>query len=742
MKTKAAIVYISILFLILVVLFFYGFKRAILSKNIMLLNNRYVELKRSTNTLLETNNRSFENFILENTYDQDLKNAITKKDTNWLTSNFIPTLESYGVDYVWILTNDGNVLFASDENDNNLSFPIDKNIFSENVLENPYKNFYANIGNTVTQLTMAPMEFTHKAKGKFNALIFLVFGKKYDSAYLNNLSEISTGANFSVLKHGTLLQDSINSKENIIRHHYCLAGFSGTNFATLESSKVLSEITVYNESFGKYSLIYLSLILLLAMAYYKFIGVKVLKPIAILSAALNGKEGKYLEKLKVKHDEFGNIAILLDDSFENTKKLNEEIVLRKKSEDELKIAAVQLENATIEKIIAEQGKKAKGDFLSTMSHEIRTPINGVIGIANLLKAEPLNPSQHDLVDTLVFSSNYLLSILTDILDFSKIEAGNLTFDNVQFNLNEICNNIQSLNQANAKNKSLSLILNTDDQVSSYLKGDSLRLCQILNNIIGNAIKFTNSGNVTFGYRLLNTIDKKQNIAFTIQDSGIGIAVNRLDSIFDSFSQADRTISTNYGGTGLGLTISKKLIELQGGNIIVESEVNKGTTFTFTLSFEVVNIAEHNIIKYERKNAVLNLNGLNVLVAEDNNINASILHKFFKKWNVKMDLAVNGVEVLEKLTKHEYDLILMDLHMPIMGGEEATKRIRNTETNTYKAIPIIALTADATTETQKMMLASGFNNYVTKPFSPDKLYDILEQYSSLLDESIKIESRSK
>jgi CheY-like chemotaxis protein len=295
-------------------------------------------------------------------------------------------------------------------------------------------------------------------------------------------------------------------------------------------------------------------------------------------------------------------------------------------------------------------------------------------------------------------------------------------------MKEICKNVQALNQANAKNKNLLLMLNTDEQVATYLQGDSLRLCQVLNNIIGNAIKFTNSGNVTLGYRLVNKNGARQTVEFTIQDSGIGIAANKLDSIFDSFSQADRTISTNYGGTGLGLTISKKIIELQGGSIFVTSEVNKGTTFTFTLSFDEVDAAIYKVEKYDRKNVTLDLDGLKVLVAEDNNINAMILHKFLEKWNVKMDLAINGKEVIEKLSENEYDLVLMDLHMPLMGGEEATNIIRINKATLYNAIPIIALTADATTETQKMMLASGFNDYITKPFDPQKLYNLLEQYS--------------
>jgi signal transduction histidine kinase/ActR/RegA family two-component response regulator len=733
MKTKTAIVYISILFLFLVVVFFYGFKSATLSKNKVLLNNRYVELKKSTNILLETNNRSFENFVLENSYDKELKTAISKNDTNWLALNLVPTLAGYNVDCVWILSKNAKVLFASDADKLKLDFPIREEDFIKNIIDNPYKNFYANINGVITQMAIAPMEFEQKIKmNDNNNFVYLVFGKKYDQTYLNNLTAISSSASFSTIQTGSFLRDSVNTKDNIISYHHNLLGFSGKPLAILESTKKLDEITVYNDYFGKYSLIYLCLFLMLGFAYYKFLGVKVLKPISILSDALNSKDGSFLKKLKIKHNEFGNIAALLDESFNNTKKLSTEIDLRIKSENELKIAAVNLENTTLEKIRAEQDKKAKSNFLSTMSHEIRTPINGVIGIANLLKMEKLNASQTDLVDTLVFSSNYLLSILTDILDFSKMEEGDLTFDTVQFNLKEVCKNVQSLNQANAKNKNLLLMLNVDDTIAQYLEGDSLRLCQILNNLIGNAIKFTATGNVTLSYKLLEKTGSKQNIEFTVQDSGIGIPANKLETIFDSFSQADRTISTNYGGTGLGLTISKKLVELQGGNISVTSEVGKGAKFTFVLSFTEVNAASYKLEKYERKNATLDLNGMKVLVAEDNNINASILHKFLQKWNVKMDLAINGYEVLDKLTANQYDLILMDLHMPKMGGEEATKIIRSKKVDTYFEMPIIALTADATTETQKQMLNSGFNDYITKPFNPDKLYNVLEKFSTIVE----------
>jgi signal transduction histidine kinase/CheY-like chemotaxis protein len=730
MRTRQAILSITILSLLLIVVFFFIFKKATESKNKVLLQNRYAEIKKSTNILIESNNKYFENFVLNNTYEDELLYAILQKDTSGLLSTFIPTISNYDVDYFWIINSKAEVIFGKDVNSKNIPlFEIDKKGFVEALQKKATNNFYVQLNGITTQIIIASMDFAaisvnHKANE-----VYFVCGKKYDSVYLNRLGEISTGVNFAIVGKGGLLQDSVDGKNNSICYQYDLVDFLGNKLVTLQASKTLDEIKAYSAYISNYSLLYIAFILLLLFAYYQYLGKRVLRPIAALSEALNKKDGAYLGKLKLRGDEFADMAHLVDDSFKNNKKLNEEIQLRIQSEKELKIAAVNLENATIEKIRAEQDKIAKGDFLSTMSHEIRTPINGVIGIANLLKTEKLKPNQHELVDTLLFSSTYLLSILTDILDFSKIESGNLTFDNVQFNIKEICKSVQALNMANAKNKGIGLSLNADAAVAPYLGGDSVRLCQMLNNLVGNAIKFTASGQVQIGYRLLKEQDNKQTLEFTVTDSGIGIQADKLGTIFDSFSQADRTISTNYGGTGLGLTITKKLIELQGGSIGVTSQINKGTTFTFVLSFDKVDAEQYKVQKNNNKKSALNLNGLRVLVAEDNKINAIILNKFFAKWKVKMDLAVNGHEALEKLALKQYNLVLMDLHMPVLGGREATKIIRENALATYNKIPIIALTADATTETQKMILASGFNEYITKPFNPDKLYSVLEKYSA-------------
>ncbi len=728
MRTRPAILSITLLSVLLIGLFFFAFKKATDSKNKVLLQNRYAELKKSSFILIENNNKFIENFILDNTYDYDLQRAVVNRDSTYINNVYLPSLSSYDIDYFWAIDDEMNLITGKDgANKENIPlFEITKKL-SASLDTNPYINFYTKFNDIITQIVIAPVDLSGVSKKADLKKAYFVCGKRIDSVYLKSLGEISNGVNFNITESTVTEQDSINSITNTICFHYKLPDLEDSTIATLESEKTLDEIKIYANYLSSYSFILLGVILLLLFGYYQYLSKKVLRPIDTLSKALNEKDESYLSNIKFKKDEFADMARLIDTFFKNNKKLKEEIKLRLQSENELKVAAENLEHATVEKIRAEQDRLAKGDFLSTMSHEIRTPINGVIGIANLLKSENLNPNQQELVDTLLFSSNYLLSILTDILDFSKIESGNLTFDKVQFNIKEICKSVQSLYSGNAKNKGLALDFTADENAADYLSGDSTRLCQMLNNLVGNAIKFTAAGRVQIQYRLLAEKNNQQTIEFSVTDTGIGIAEDKLDTIFDSFAQADSSISTNYGGTGLGLAITKKLIELQGGTISVISKINKGTTFTFTLTFDKVDLAQYEVKKSEKKK--LQIGGLRVLVAEDNKINATILNKFLDKWQVKMDWAVNGKEALEKLEENTYDLVLMDLHMPVMGGKEATAAIRDNLQKPYCNIPIIALTADATTETKKFILAAGFNEYVTKPFDPEKLYETLEKYST-------------
>ena len=385
---------------------------------------------------------------------------------------------------------------------------------------------------------------------------------------------------------------------------------------------------------------------------------------------------------------------------------------------------------------------AKSNFLSTMSHEIRTPINGVLGIANLLKSENLTDIQRGYVETLHLSSEHLLSIVSEILDFSKMDSGNFTFEQVPFNVFDVSKNIFEEYEVKAIQNKLQLNFSPDSDHTINVKGDKKRLEQVLSNLISNAIKFTKEGTVDFNYSI-NNIGDKTAIVFSVKDTGIGISKGSQLKIFDTFSQVDETTTRAYGGTGLGLAISKRLVDLQHGKLYLNSDIGKGTTFFVELAYEklpssilekqifvekipspiiVDNIVAEEIPEPTRATtAPIKLEGMRILVAEDNAVNAMVLTRFLTKWGVQYDVAKNGQLAIDKLETSNYDLILMDLQMPVLGGREATKIIRNSTNKTHKNIPIIALTADAILDAENTILKEGFNECILKPFNPDALY---------------------
>ncbi len=371
---------------------------------------------------------------------------------------------------------------------------------------------------------------------------------------------------------------------------------------------------------------------------------------------------------------------------------------------------------------------AKSNFLSTMSHEIRTPINGVIGISNLLMSEELTPVQKEYVHTLNFSAQHLSTIVSDILDFSKIESGSFTFEKVSFNVEQVCSNIFKLFEAQAAEKNISLSFTPHAIEGFSLYGDYVRLSQVLTNLISNAVKFTHEGGVSFSFMPLREDDKRITIRFIVKDSGIGIAKEQQGRIFESFLQADDSVTRKYGGTGLGLTICKKLVELQGGKIFIESEQEKGSTFVVELAFDKHSFTNEVTSKMPVTDLDrLSLKGMKILVAEDNKINAMVLTRFLSKWEIESKVAVDGQQAVEMANGEPFDMILMDLQMPIMDGRTATSHIRESKDEALAKIPIVALTADALIESQRALLKCGFNDCVTKPFSPELLFKVLKKY---------------
>jgi PAS domain S-box-containing protein len=374
---------------------------------------------------------------------------------------------------------------------------------------------------------------------------------------------------------------------------------------------------------------------------------------------------------------------------------------------------------------AEHDKKIKETFLANMSHELRTPVNGVVGLTQLLRKTTLTDQQTGILELLESSSQSLLGIINDVLDISKIEAGKFNIIRSVSNLNEIINSVYKLLKFKADEKLIDLLLEIDPATPEFLMLDHLRLNQILMNLLSNAIKFTDRGYVKLKISVLQKKSDKVQLKFSVEDTGIGIPASRLNKIFDSFEQAEEDTSNKYGGTGLGLTIVKKLAELKGGELTFSSQVGKGSIFNFTNWYTVVTKPKE---KDTDKDKLAPFNQLNVLVAEDNMVNQFILSKMLKDWAVNVELVDNGRKVIEKLQQADFDMILMDTHMPEMNGYQAAKTIRVEFDEPKRSIPIISLSAAALDHEKDEAMAAGMNDVLSKPFQP---YELHEKIQNLL-----------
>lgn len=376
---------------------------------------------------------------------------------------------------------------------------------------------------------------------------------------------------------------------------------------------------------------------------------------------------------------------------------------------------------------AEQGKRIKENFLANMSHEIRTPINGIIGIAHLLERSGLNAEQKEMVDLLEISSESLLGVINDILDLSKIEAGKFKINRSETDIINLCNAVVNLLRIRAREKKLELITLFDPELPNHIMADSLRLNQILMNLIGNAIKFTSQGSITLKVEILNRKGNNVRIKFSVIDTGIGISPDNIDKIFETFEQADEQTTVKFGGTGLGLSIVKNLAKLKGGLLEVTSEEGVGSTFCFTNWYEVVK--ETSVPEKMVKETLTPLNNLRVLVAEDNPINKFLIVKILKDWTIDADVVENGKDALDKLRENDYDIILMDTFMPVMNGLDAIKLIREGHVPGKENVPVITFSAAVMENDKKTAIEAGANDVISKPFELEVLHQKLSQYAT-------------
>ncbi|MBL7911959.1 MAG: PAS domain S-box protein [Bacteroidia bacterium] len=372
---------------------------------------------------------------------------------------------------------------------------------------------------------------------------------------------------------------------------------------------------------------------------------------------------------------------------------------------------------------AELGSKAKEAFLANMSHEIRTPLNAIIGMIRELSKEELSVTQKICVENSSIASKHLLSVINNVLDISKIEAGELTLESEHFMVDQSINNIMSIMSSRAEEKGIYLKSEFSPQIHKTLVGDPLRLEQILLNLVGNAVKFTNKGGITIKCEPLKETALEQTIRIEVSDTGVGMDEHYLKNIFKKFSQEDRSVSRKYGGTGLGLAITFELMQLMNGSIDVKSEKKVGTTFSLNITLKKGEAVQ--VKSSFKSNEKVDLDGLKILLVEDNEINRLVAQNTFKYYNCVVEEAVNGLDALEKLKQTTYDIILMDIQMPEMDGLQATQKIRH-ELNIKT--PILALTANAFKSEIEKCKHAGMNDYITKPFEEIELIKLISKYT--------------
>jgi signal transduction histidine kinase/ActR/RegA family two-component response regulator len=456
-------------------------------------------------------------------------------------------------------------------------------------------------------------------------------------------------------------------------------------------------------------------------------GKKLMSTIITKLEKINAIEEKKFKEILAKNKEYSRSVKLMDTSayvfafllvatfiwF-----LYTDINKRQKLEEALIIAQKKAEEAAI----------VKEQFMANMSHEIRTPMNAIIGFNNRLMKTNLTPEQKDYVVAVQSSGENLLTIVNDVLDFSKIEAGMVKLENISFNLPDLLRSVHNMFLMQAKEKRINLQVSVSKNVPELVIGDPTRLTQILLNLVGNALKFTDKGHVTILAETVNQNEEHSYLQFKIKDTGIGIATDKISEIFNRFTQEKSDTNRIYGGTGLGLSIVKKLLELQNGTIMVDSEKDKGSTFTFILPFcRIKKLHADTKINPEKTTEPFIKNKIKILVVEDNIMNQKLAGFMLNDWGFDHDICGNGKLAIEKIKTNSYDLILMDIQMPEINGYETTKLIR---TQLKIRTPIIAMTAHALPGEREKCLDCGMTDHISKPINETKLFNLITKHLDL------------
>ncbi len=446
---------------------------------------------------------------------------------------------------------------------------------------------------------------------------------------------------------------------------------------------------------------------------------------------LNGKNRTYrwqLGRALPLHDENGNIIKWFGTCTD--------IDDQKRTQEQLRLSLRQIKRSSEEKTrlltnerVAIEGSRLKSEFLANMTHEIRTPLNGVIAMARMLLGMQLSKDQKECADIIVRSADDLLAIVNDILDLTKIEAGKMSIETVNFDLVELINSVVNIMSVSARNKGITLSCTFSRECPRFVLGDPSRIRQVLNNLIQNAVKFTSSGSIQVKVRTTHLGDCTESLTFEVIDTGIGIEPSALGRIWNSFEQADASVTRKYGGTGLGLSICKRIVELIGGKVSVESQAGVGSKFWFEIPLKKGHEIDRARVKTLPRELIVpshkSKSSTRILVAEDHSTNQKVIRKLIEKMGYSVDVVANGKEAVTAVCQESYDVVLMDCHMPEMDGFTATKTIRQSSNTRVSSVPIIALTADVLRGTKSRCLEAGMSHFLTKPIDSKLLASTLD-----------------
>jgi signal transduction histidine kinase/CheY-like chemotaxis protein len=681
----------------------------------MLLKDRVSEKNTLIKKIINLKSKPLLSYVYDYSYGDKILEFSKTRDEKWALLNIASTMSTFSVNSVWLYDKDLNLIYTTNDfNDRTFKeLPLSKKDLKSIVNKNPFSHFFINTSVGLMEISLCPLQPSSDIKRISPHRGYLIGSRLWTNEYLEDLSNLTNSKILLITNlNDTVIDNDINSFEFV--NEIPLQNWNDTNLVKLRA-KTESPVTkqFFNYSYIQFigTIIFVILIItLISMFLFRIVNV----PLKSITDSLENENTTPIKDLQKNKNEFGEIARMITDFFKNKQTLLDEINIRKKIETELIEKQDELIKA---KEKAEELSKLKSTLLTNLNHEFRTPLSGIIGISELLKDEIKNKEQLKLLNDITYSGKRLHDTLHSILLLAQFESSNIVIHKKNFNLaNEIKNYFKKY-RYKAEEKNIDLKIEIEDE-NLYIETDKDLLKQIFYNIFDNAVKFTDKGSVN-----IKLSSKKENnnlfAVIDVTDTGIGINKNNIDKIFDEFRQSSEGFTRKYEGTGLGLTLTKKILKLLNGKICCKSEPEIGSTFTIFLP--AYKIAE-GMKMTEPKTTKEKSKSLNILLVEDNPSNQFVFTKYLENI-VQVDVASDGQDALELIKSKMYDMIFMDINLGTgIDGIETRKEIKNIDA--YKNIPIAALTGYAMEHDKDYFLSKGFDFFIIKPFSKSDLIDVV------------------